>query len=403
MQEDTIHHPSKLLVIDDQDNTRTLLRRRLAMYGHEVFDATSKTKAIDILNKNSIDVILLNMFLAKENTLNFLTNLKNNEKFQNIPIIMISSDNDVELLTQCIESGAEDYLVRPLNQTILRARLSNCISRREAYQKEIAYLATIEHGQQKIKEQEHFATIGNIVGSISQELKNPLNFIINFSKISADVCEELKKEIDSSNNGISSKISETVIKLHDNIDKISKYGIDIHQIIKFMLEQTQTDNTKYLANINKIITQTVNLIKSSYKSKNMGKMPEITFHLDQNISHMKLSVQLISKVIRNILDNAIYAVTKKFEDISQAKIEITAQQDQDDIIITISDNGIGISKENQPRIFEPFFSTKEDGNNPGLGLSNSEEIIKEMHGSIRVTSEEGKFTEFKITIPKSDE
>jgi len=398
MQEKISHKPSKLLIIDDQESSRNLLKRRLALYGHEVFSTHNKTESLKYLDSNDIDVILLNMLLGGENTYKFLVNLKENEKFQHIPVIMISSDNDVELLVRCIEAGAEDYLVKPLNQTILRARLSNCIARKEAYQKEIGYLATIEQGQKKIKAQEHMAEIGEIVGSVSQELRNPLNFVINFAQVSEDVCDELYAMVQN----MDQSISLTVQKLQSNISKVAEYGRSIDQIIKFMLEQTYTDDTRYLANINKITSQTVDMLKATYKSRG-DNIPIIKVNQDPNIKPMILSVQIISRVIRNILDNAIYAVSKKFNDLSMAEVEVTVSEENDDIIISIYDNGIGIKEENMGKIFEPFYSDKGNSRNPGLGLSSSKEILTKMQGSISVNSKEGEFSEFKIIIPKPGE
>jgi len=280
----------------------------------------------------------------------------------------------------------------------LRARLSNCIARKEAYQKEIGYLATIEQGQKKIKAQEHMAEIGEIVGSVSQELRNPLNFVINFAQVSEDVCDELYAMVQN----MDQSISLTVQKLQSNISKVAEYGRSIDQIIKFMLEQTYTDDTRYLANINKITSQTVDMLKATYKSRG-DNIPIIKVNQDPNIKPMILSVQIISRVIRNILDNAIYAVSKKFNDLSMAEVEVTVSEENDDIIISIYDNGIGIKEENMGKIFEPFYSDKGNSRNPGLGLSSSKEILTKMQGSISVNSKEGEFSEFKIIIPKPGE
>ena len=407
MQEEVNHTtPSKLLVIDDQESARNLLKRRLSLYGHEVFAAQNTTEALKCLDANDIDVILLNMFLHGESTYKFLQQLKGNEKFQNTPIIMISNDNDVELLVRCIEAGAEDYLVKPLNQTILKARLSNCIARKEAYQKELGYLATIEQGQKQIKAQEHMAAIGEIVGSVAQELKNPLNFVINFAQISAEVCDNLKSTvsaIDSANQSPESQRATPIVqKLRDNIIKVAEYGKSIDQIIKFMLEQTRTDNTKYISNLNKIASQTVDMLKATYRSRGEN-IPSIKVMPDPNLKNMVLSVQTVSKIIRNVLDNAIYAVNKKFSDPTLSRIEVTVTDQDNSVLISIYDNGIGIKEENLEKIFEPFYSDKEGGQNPGLGLSNSREILAEMRGTISVVSKEGEFSEFKINIPKTEE
>ena len=390
MDEENIsaHKPAKLLVIDDS----------------EVSASADQKSAIEILKNHPIDVIFLNMFLGGENSYKFLERLKSNEDSRNIPVIMISSNDDSELLVKCIEAGAEDYLVKPLNQTILKARLSNCIAKKEAHDKEVSYLAKIKQGQKQIAAQKKMASVGVLVSSISQELKNPLNFVINFASVSAEICKELiqdlqKKELFETDE--QKELLNQMKKFQSNVTKISDYGRNADQIIRFMLDQSNVDdNKKHPANINKIITQTITMLLGSYKSRGITNLPHIETTLDNNIPHIFLSIQSFSKVIYNILDNAIYAVTKKFEDLSQAQISIKVFNEVNIIRIVIRDNGIGIKPEHKSRIFEPFFTTKEGGMNPGLGLSTALEIIQNLKGSIAMDSSEGEFSEFKIEIPK---
>ena len=408
MEENNIleHKPAKLLVIDDSESARSLLKRRLAMYGHEVIAAANQQEAIRVLSDDQIDVIFLNMFLNGINSASLLEKLKSNSDYQNIPIIMISSDDDTELLVRCIEAGAEDYLVKPLNQTILRARLSNCIARKEAYDKELQYLAQIKQGQKQIAAQEKMASVGVLVSSISNELKNPLNFIINFAGVSAEICAELIQNLEA-NNLFSTEPQKEILsnlkKFQSNVSKISDYGRNADQIIRFMLDQSNTNNSKkHPANINKIIKQTINMLMSSYKSKGITNLPQVTTELNENIPHIVLSIQSFSKVIYNILDNALYSVLKKFEDQALSEIKISVNDHLDNVQIVIRDNGIGISDDIKNKIFEPFFTTKEGGMNPGLGLSTSLEIVQDLKGSISVHSIDGEFAEFKITIPKNE-
>lgn len=398
------HKPAKLLVIDSSEGARALLKRRLSMYGHEVSTTSNKAEAIKVLNNRPVDAIFLNMFIDGENSYEFLTHLKEDKLYKSIPVIMISSNDDTELLVKCIEAGAEDYLVKPLNQTILKARLANSIARKEAHDKELAYLEKIKQGQKQIAAQEKMASVGVLVSSISQELKNPLNFIINFAGVSADICNELLNKFEENKiftDDPQKEIKESLQKFQSNVSKVLEYGKSADQIMRFMLDQANIDNNKKSpANVNKIITQTIDMLFSAYKSKGITNFPKISTNLDENIPHIIMSVQSFSKVIYNVLDNALYAVMNKFEDLSSAQISITTKNLSEDIGIDIRDNGIGMSEEVQNRIFEPFFTTKEGGMNPGLGLSTVLEIIRDLKGSIVVDSSEGNYSEFKITLPK---
>ncbi len=401
------HRQAKILVIDDHESARNLLKRRLAIYGYEVLPAGDSERALKLLQTQPIDVIFLNMFLGGKSSYDFLKTLKDNEKLKAIPVIMMSSDSDMELIVRCIEAGAEDYMVKPLNQTLLRARLSNCIARKEAYDKEIAYLAKIEQGQKQIVAQEKMASIGVLVSSISQELKNPLNFIINFAGVSAEICSELCANVESKKEKIDSEtfdyLNTNLKKFQSNVKKVSEYGQNADKILRFMLSQSNEDSgQKHPANINKIVTQTISMLLSSYKSSGKSNLPQIDTALDNAVPHIMLSTQSMSKAIYNILDNAVYSVMEKYEeDISQAKIKITTENTPDSVGITIRDNGTGIKDDIKDKIFNPFFTTKPEGTGVGLGLSSAKEIIDDHKGDISMNSNEGEFSEFKITVPKA--
>lgn len=404
-EQTTTQIPAKILVIDDNESARTLLKRRLSIYGYDVIPADNSDNALKTLAKGEIDVIFLNMFIEGVSSYDFLKQIKDDEVYKNIPVIMMSSDSDIELVVRCIEAGAEDYLVKPLNQTLLRARLSNCVARKEAYDKEIAYLAKIEQGQKQIVAQEKMASIGVLVSSISQELKNPLNFAINFSGVSAEICEEVLTKIDSDKDKINADIYEylsvNLKKFQLNVKKISEYGQNADKILRFMLTQSNDSGSKkHPANINKIVTQTITMLLSSYKTSGKTNLPQIETNLDNAIGHSMMSTPSISKAVYNILDNALYSVMFKFEDISQAKIKVQTENMPDAVKIVIYDNGIGIKDDIKDQIFNPFFTTKPEGVGPGLGLSSAKEVIDDHEGTISVKSNDGEFAEFSISIRK---
>ena len=267
------------------------------------------------------------------------------------------------------------------------------------------YLSQIKEGKRQIAEQEKMASIGKLVSAISQELKNPLNFIINFADVSSAICNELIKKLEEQSAYASSQklVLEQLDKFLKNIEKITTYGRSADQIIRFMLDQSNIDDTqKMMVGVGKVILQTIEMLVSSYKSRGIVNVPHIDVKVDDSI-RMMLSVQSFSKAIYNLLDNSLFSVMQKYEDVSQAKIEVTAEKNQDDIEIYILDNGVGINPELSKKIFDPFFTTKSTGNNPGLGLSTTAAIFQNMKGDISVESEEGNFAKFKITLPISAE
>jgi signal transduction histidine kinase len=398
-----IQRPAKVLVVDGGESARALLKRRLSVYGHEVFTAANLKGALEILSTRAMDVIFLNMFIDGDNSHDFLISLKENSRYRHIPVIMISEDNDVELVVKSIEAGAEDYLIKPLNQTLLKARLANCVARKEARDKEIAFLAKIEQGQKQIAAQEKMASLGTLLSSISQELKNPLNFVINFASVSAEICEELLKQTNENKSAVSeeffSSLCERLRNFQSNVTKISEHGQNADKILRFMLDQSSVSSgKKHPGSINKIISQTIVMLLASYKNNGITTLPKIETKFDNALPHVPVSTQSFSKAIYNILDNAVYSVIHKFEDITLAKVVITTEDCPPDIKISIYDNGTGIKPDIMEKIFNPFFTTKPEGTGPGLGLSTALEVVQEHSGTLVVDSQENEFAEFKLTI-----
>lgn len=404
-EEELAQQPAKILVVDSDNGSKALLKRRLSIYGHEVITTDSADGALKFLNERSIDAIFLNMVLVGSSGYDVLLTLKGNDKFKSIPVIMISSDSDIDFVVKCLEAGAEDYLVKPLNQTLLKARLSNCIAKKEAHDKELAYLAKIEQGQKQIVAQEKMASIGVLVSSISQELKNPLNFVINFASVSADTCNDMLKIIEEKKESLSSDIynilSSYVKTFQANTSKISEYGQTADRIIRFMIDQSSASGgKKHPGSINRVITQTITMLLSSYKNNGITVLPQIKTDFDETIPHVSIAIQSLSKAIYNILDNAIASVLAKFEDISQADITITSKDEGEFVSISILDNGIGIAEDVLPKIFNPFFTTKTDGVSTGLGLSTAKEVAEDHQGNITVSSNQGEFAKFILTVKK---
>jgi C4-dicarboxylate-specific signal transduction histidine kinase len=168
-----------------------------------------------------------------------------------------------------------------------------------------------------------------------------------------------------------------------------------------MLDQSKTsDGQKHPVNLNKVITQTITMLLSAYKTNGITTLPKIDTEFDNAIPHTSLSIQSFSKAIYNILDNAVYSVISKHKDISTAKIVIKTENNPTSIDISIYDNGVGIKANIIDKIFVPFFTTKPDGTGPGLGLSTATDVVQDHSGSLSVNSVENEFAEFKIKLEK---
>ena len=212
----------------------------------------------------------------------------------------------------------------------------------------------------------------------------------------------LRKKKDKVDPEMFEYLNTNLKKFQSNVKKVSEYGQNADKILRFMLSQSNEEGgQKHPGNINKIVTQTISMLLSAYKSNGKSNLPQIETALDNAVPHIMLSTQSISKAIYNILDNAVYSVMKKYEeDISKAKIKITTENTPTTVNITIHDNGMGIKDDIKDKIFNPFFTTKSEGAGVGLGLSSAKEIIDDHKGNISMNSVEGEFAEFNITVDK---
>lgn len=133
-----------VLVVDDAEANRDLLSRRLGKEGHKVVVARDGAEALDLVRKQSFDLILLDIMMPNVDGYQVLETLKKEEALRHIPVIMITALNDIESIARCIELGAEDYLPKPFNTTLLRARINACLQKKYAHDLQLRYLSRIE-------------------------------------------------------------------------------------------------------------------------------------------------------------------------------------------------------------------------------------------------------------------
>lgn len=138
-----------MLVVDDVEANRDLLSRRLQRNGHSVVMAENGRQALDLLQERQFDVILCDIMMPEMNGYEVLEKLKADPQLRHIPVIMISALDDIESVVRCIELGAEDYLFKPFNPTLLRARINACLEKKRLRDQEQAYLEKLKAEQEK--------------------------------------------------------------------------------------------------------------------------------------------------------------------------------------------------------------------------------------------------------------
>ena len=270
-------------------------------------------------------------------------------------------------------------------------------------------LHNLKETQDQLVQSQKLASLGELTAGIAHEIQNPLNFVTNFSTLSADLAVELKGYIDEIRDKIPANrvadMEEVVEMIKGNVEKIHDHGKRAASIVKGMLQHSRGKSGEFEnVEINNLVTEYVNLAYHGMRAKDKSFNTALKTNLDPNVTKASIIPQELSRVILNIVNNSCYAVDEKAKKGIEGfapEVVTSTRKIGDKIEIRIRDNGTGIPQHVIDKIFNPFFTTKPTGKGTGLGLSMSYDIITQVHkGKLEVQSKEGEFTEFIMTIPE---
>ena len=266
----------------------------------------------------------------------------------------------------------------------------------------------IEQLQEQLKTQEKLASLGLLSAGIAHEIQNPLNFVINFSKMSEKLLSDLQEIIEDNKDKISEDdredMNDIMNDLSENMDKIVEHGNRAISIIQGILLVSRGKENEFIpSDINRIVKEYVWLSYHAMRANNKKFNIAIHEQYAEDLPMVDVIPQDISRAVLNLMNNACYAVWKKAQTASEdyhPEMRITTALKGNLIIVTIADNGEGMSNEVKQRLYENFFTTKPSGQGTGLGMSITKNIIENKHGgTLSFESEEGVGTTFTFTIP----
>jgi GAF domain-containing protein len=253
------------------------------------------------------------------------------------------------------------------------------------------------------------ASLGQLTAGIAHEIKNPLNFVNNFSGVSAELIDELQENLGKvkADANTSTEITELTNTLRDNLDKIVQHGRRADAIVKNMLLHSREGSGEHrLVDANALVEESLNLAYHGARAEHQGFKINIEKSFDPTAGQVDVYPQEITRALLNLISNGFYAATKRIEhddsDGYEPTLAASTRSLGDRVVITIRDNGTGISPEVREKMFNPFFTTKAAGEGTGLGLSITHDIIVKQHsGSIEVDTKPGEFTEIRIILPRT--
>ncbi len=305
------------------------------------------------------------------------------------------TDKQIELVTTFADQAAI---------AIENVRLFDSV---EARTRELAKsLEDLRTTQDRLVQTQKLASLGQLTAGIAHEIKNPLNFVNNFSSISVELIDELRRALAGANldNKLRTEISEIADMLQGNLDKVVQHGKRADAIVKNMLLHSRQGSGEHrLVDINAIVEESLNLAYHGARAERQGFNVTLERSFDPNAGEVDLFPQEITRVLLNLISNGFYATTKRKaqanEDDYQPTLAAATKNLGDRVEIRIRDNGTGIPPEVKEKIFNPFFTTKPAGEGTGLGLSISHDIIVKQHGgSIEVDTQPGEFSEIRIVL-----
>lgn len=262
-------------------------------------------------------------------------------------------------------------------------------------------LKELKTTQTQLIQSEKMASLGELTAGIAHEIQNPLNFVNNFSDVSAELIDEMEEEL---NKGDVTEALAIAADIKQNLEKIRHHGQRADGIVKGMLQHSRASSTtKEPTDINKLADEYLRLAYHGLRAKDKSFNAELVMHFTEGLPQANMVPQDIGRVLLNLFNNAFYATQKRKAtegDNFKPTVEVTTTQKGKMLEVTVKDNGTGIPDDIKEKIMQPFFTTKPTGEGTGLGLSLSYDIVVKGHnGKIDVKSKEGEFTEFKISLP----
>jgi len=267
-------------------------------------------------------------------------------------------------------------------------------------------LQDLKATQAQLIQREKMASLGELTAGIAHEIKNPLNFINNFSELNVELAAEIGQSINRMAMSETEKdsLSQLLHDLVENQKKIYEHGNRADSIVKAMLQHSRkTSGQKQPIDINAFVEEYLRLSYHGIRAKDGIFNVIIETHFDPTLKQITINSEEIGRVLLNLFSNAFYTVTekKKTEGTGyEPTVQVSTRNRGNRLEICVKDNGTGMPEKVKEKIYQPFFTTKPTGEGTGLGLSLSYDIVTKGHGGeLKVETKEGQGSEFIVSIP----
>ena len=266
-------------------------------------------------------------------------------------------------------------------------------------------LADLRESQDRIISQQKLAELGELASGVAHEMRNPLQFVRNFTSLSQELAAELRELLEQPGEADRQEAEDLIKDLTGNLDRVEHHSGRLNSIASAMMIYDRGTGGGFRAvDLNRLIVEQINLGYRAIQVYEPGFSTEVDTELDPALGETVVVPEDMARAISNLVMNACEAMAEKRRgdegDRYRPRLTVTTKSSEDAATITVRDNGTGVSRELMARMFNPFVTTRSTGRNTGLGLSLVWDIIREHGGSIEPESEPDRYTEMKVLLPK---
>jgi len=388
---------ARILYIESNEIHRSRLSGALRSKGYHVTDTASGLAGIRLFEKGHFDVILCNLDIPEFDGVEVLDRIRH--KNSEIPFIFFSALGSVAKAKKAIEKGADQFVLKPketdeiiiIIEQVIESKKLNITGKRKILDELKMANETLRETQAQLVQLEKMASLGSLVAGIAHEINTPIGAVRSMYDTLSRNLEKLDEIIKSEFPEEFKELSQvrSIFKSLEESHHVIRSGTErVVDIVKGLKSFARLDEAELkTVNIHEGLEDTLILIHHELKHdiqviKEFGAIPLISCFPGQ-----------LNQVFLNLLINGKHSIKNK------GIIQITTFAKDKKVHIAFKDNGIGISKENLKKIFDPGFTTKGRGMGTGLGLSICYQIIQNHRGTLKVKSEPGKGSTFTIVLP----
>lgn len=388
----THEHPARILVVDDADSNREVMTRILEREGYQVATAVDGAEALARMHAEPFDMVLLDVMMPGVDGIQVIQAMHGDDRLSRIPVVMLSALHEQDTVLKCIQLGAQDYLPKPINQQLLKARIAACVGRKRHQDLERAYLQRMESigtQLQQANDRLHRANQlkSRFLATAAHDLKNPLGGIMLLS-------ERIRMEAEA--GAAHERIAFQAGKVHDVVQKM------VH-IINGLLEAAVQEAEEVCpafepADLGDLVRQVVreNELYAASKDIRLHYLESLPAPCRSLVDRVRLA-----QALDNLVNNAIKYSPCGCE--VWVSLSLVTGAGADRIRVEVRDQGPGFTREDVDLAFQPFqrLSARPTGGeySTGLGLSIVKQMVELHGGEVRIDSQPGQGAAFVVQIP----